>query len=55
MDTKGIVVMLAIIVLIAAGIWYFGAGPGSIPAATTAPAEPTPAASTETPPSPVAP
>jgi hypothetical protein len=53
MDIKGIVFVLAIIVLIAGAMWYFAAGPTSTPAATSSIA--TPAVTASDTPSPVAP
>ena len=58
MDTKGIVVLLGLIVLIAAGIAFFAGTPGPMmpaPASNTTPAADKPAADAETPPSPIAP
>lgn len=53
MDTKGIIVLLAVIVLIAAGIAYFAAAPGPMPTSDAAPSEAT--ASSEAPANPVSP
>jgi hypothetical protein len=51
MDTKGIVIILAIIVLVAGGIWYFGAEYGKTPMpSTTTTATPPATAPAATPP-----
>src|ERR1700736_3919014 len=61
MDTKGIAVVVAIIILVLAGFWYFGTKPASMtsstptPPAATTPAATPPATPPGTPPTPKAP
>jgi hypothetical protein len=57
MDTKGIIIVLAVIVVVAGAMWSFAAGPGpaEAPPATSADTAAPPATTPEKAPAPVSP